>query len=118
MNTRDIAEEYRLNHWAEVMQERNASGMNIREFCKTAGFHENVYYYWQRKLREAACQELLPATNENSVIPSGWAICEPAKAEPSGNTIHIEIGKCRVTMSRDFNPEELTKVCRVLIALC
>lgn len=58
MNTREIVEEYRLTHWAGIMKDRAASGLSIKEFCKTAGFRENVYYYWQRKLRDAACEEL------------------------------------------------------------
>ena len=44
MNTREIAAEYRLKHWAKTMQERLASGKSIREYCKEAGMHENVYF--------------------------------------------------------------------------
>ena len=58
MNTREIAEEYRLSHWAEKMRERQELGLSIKAYCAQQGFHENVYYYWQRKLREAACTEL------------------------------------------------------------
>jgi len=56
MNTREIAGGYRLTHWAQIMHERQESGMSIKAYCKQQGFHENVYYYWQRKLREAAWQ--------------------------------------------------------------
>jgi hypothetical protein len=51
MSTRYITEEYRLSHWAQVMSKRSESGLSIKAFCQEAGFHENVYYYWQRKLR-------------------------------------------------------------------
>ena len=54
MNTREIAEEYRLSHWAGVVRERQESGLSIKAFCEKAGFHQNIYFYWQRKLREAA----------------------------------------------------------------
>jgi len=55
MNTRKIAAEYRLTQWAGIIRERQESGLNVKAFCEAKGFHENIYFYWQRKLREAAC---------------------------------------------------------------
>jgi len=57
-NTREIAAEYRLSHWAGIMQERVSSGMSVKAYCASVGLHENVYYYWQKKLREAAYDQL------------------------------------------------------------
>ena len=102
MNTREIAAEYRLSHWAKIMQERSESGMSIREYCKTEGFHENVYFYWQRKLREAACDELLSKQQvgtsgaDNSLVPSGWAVCKASEAsgkEKASNFKPVEAAK-------------------------
>jgi len=119
MNTREIAEEYRLAHWAGIMKDRVDSGLSIKAFCKTAGFHENVYYYWQRKLREMAAKQMMPEAAESSqaLVPNGWAICESAEEKSSGS-VYIEIGKCRVVVSADASPAVLEKVCRVLTALC
>jgi transposase-like protein len=58
MNTKEITKEYRLRHWAGIMRERKESGLSVKAFCEDAGFHENIYYYWQRKLREAKCEQL------------------------------------------------------------
>ena len=44
MNTREIASEYRLSHWAEIMRRRGESGQSIKAFCESAGFHQNVYF--------------------------------------------------------------------------
>jgi len=60
INTREIAAEYRLAHWVAIIRERNESGKSIKAYCESIGLHQNVYFYWQRKLREAACRELLP----------------------------------------------------------
>ena len=122
INTREIATEYRLTQWAGIMRERQESGLSIKAFCEQSGFHENVYFYWQRKLREAACQALLPTVKEEpstSVVPQGWAmVSEPPKSEPVNKDVYIEIGKSRITVSPDVDPDQLTKVCRVLIELC
>jgi len=58
MNMREMASEYRLTHWAQIMRERKESGLNIKAYCEQQGFHENVYYYWQRRLREAAIKKI------------------------------------------------------------
>ena len=75
MNTRDIAAEYRLAHWAEVMRERADRKLSIRLYCEEAGIHENTNFYWQRKLREAACSGIQTADipEGKSIVPKGWA---------------------------------------------
>lgn len=71
MDTRKIASEYRLSRWSQVMREREDSGLSDKAFCKEVGFHENVYYYWQRKLREAACEQMQESTG-TSLAASGF----------------------------------------------
>ena len=31
-NTREIAEEYRVGHWAQILQERISSGLSIKAY--------------------------------------------------------------------------------------
>ena len=121
MNTREIAAEYRLKQWSKTMQERLASGKSIREYCKEAGMHENVYFYWQRKLREAACSGMLTSGDNEVVVkekdaPKGWAVCK-SKINISEKPLPIEIGGCKVLASADMDDELLLKVCRLLKSL-
>jgi len=122
MNTREIAAEYRLTHWAQIMQERMTSGKSIKEFCKSAGFHENVYYYWQRRLREAAVnQEIMaiPAIEAPKVVsPEGWAELRLTESPTGAATLPIEIGRCRILADMTTDPDLLAKVCKVLLSLC
>jgi putative transposase len=121
MDTRKIASEHRLKHWAEILRDRQTSGESIKGYCARMGICENVYYYWQRKLREAACREMLPAQSMDklAVVPRGWAVCRQEKeAVRVSEAVVIEIGKCRVEATADFDTELLSKVCRTLIALC
>jgi len=121
MDTRYIAEEYRLTHWAGIMRERKESGLSIKAYCEGAGIHANVYFYWQKKLREAACQGLVPPPGPEGegIVPSGWAVCDPAPEAvgPVGSVI-IEIGKCRITATAGADPDLLGKVCRALLSQC
>jgi putative transposase len=136
VNMREIAEEYRLSHWAAVMQERSARGVSIKAFCETEGIHPNRYFYWQRKLREAAHQaataegagtSLIPQTPQGLVVshsrncspmPPGWALCETSKPEPDQSAVQLEIGKSRVTVHAGTDKELLANVCRMLVSLC
>jgi hypothetical protein len=122
-DTRAITAEYRLQHWAQIIQEQKASGSSIKEFCKAAGVHANVFFYWQRKLREAVCGGLVPdAQNEQKgeLAPRGWAAVGIAQAEPAGpaQTLAIEIGAFRVRASLETDAGLLGKVCKVLAGLC
>jgi putative transposase len=118
MNTRAIAAEYRLTHWAGIMRERQESGLSIKAFCEMSGFHENIYYYWQRRLREAACEKLASQQPEGrpdtaAIVSGGWtAVC--TMTEPVKDTIHIEIGKCRIAVTAETNHDLLAAVCRTL----
>ena len=105
MNTRKVAAEFRLAHWSQVMNERKQSGLSIRTFCEQTGIKEKTYYYWQRKLREAVCLELLTGSQN-----------DPLKVD--GDTLPIEINGCRVFANADTDPELLKKTCMVLMSLC
>ena len=125
MTTREAATEYRMAQCAQAMQERVASGESIDEFCTNRSVSRNTYFYWQRKLREAACQALLPAAavDAQSVVPAGWAVCEEAVVEspaitPEEGSLSISIGAFRVNVGVGVDPDRLATVCRVLVSLC
>jgi hypothetical protein len=126
MNTREIATEYRLAHWANVMRERKESGLSIRAFCKVSGFHENIYYYWQRKLREAACTQMMqvsPAPAETAVAPGGWSVCSIAESDSRNEftdvgTMTVEIGKFKIKINNSDDMNLFTKICQSLVSLC
>jgi hypothetical protein len=117
MNTREIAEEYRLSHWAAKMQERQQFGLSIKAYCEQQGFHENVYYYWQRKLREAACAELVAKEQATDLVPAGWARLTTDESVSLEQALTIEINGCCVAVTAETDSELLAKVCRALKAL-
>ena len=122
VNSREIAAEYRLNHWAQIMQERSESGMSIKAYCESIGLHQNVYHYWQRKLREAAITvtnaQKETGTELAAQVPQGWALCETEKLQSAQGQIEIKIGKSCVIVNADTSQELLSKVCRTLMSLC
>lgn len=120
MNTRNIATEQRLAHWSQIMSKRAEKGLSIRTYCENVGIHENTYFYWQRKLHEAACSGIQTATiesEEKSLVPKGWATLCASEKSAHSEGLTIEVGGCWITVHSDTDPELLTKVCRTLKTL-
>ena len=126
MNTREIAGEYRLSHWAGIMRERKESGQSIRAYCRQTGMHENVYYYWQKKLREATCEELTTARcpeDQRGLRVSGFAEVRLAEANAArsleeAGELRIEISGIRIAAGSGYPPEALARMLRELMRPC
>jgi putative transposase len=115
MDTQKVTAEYRLLHWMKVIQEQQNSGQSIKEFCESTGISRNAFFYWQRKLRKAACAELAKLEKPVNYIPEGWI--QLGQDQKVKSTLDIEVGGCRVTVDESTDPELLKKVCRVLRVL-
>ena len=58
MKPSEVKQEYQMQLWSSMIQERQASGLSIKNWCAERGLSENTYYYRLRRLREAACTTL------------------------------------------------------------
>ena len=120
MNTREISAEYRLAHWAQVMQNREASGLSIRAYCKEAGFHENNYYYWQRKLRESSCEELAKIEGEDcelapykfTEVKLASTSTYPSAAIADQNQVSVETAGLRIVAGSGYPIDKLAYLLR------
>ena len=123
MDTQRVAKEIRLTHWAQMIQGRIESGQSIKEFCQSVGVSKNTYFYWQRRLREAACKRLAENLETTAVarlgIP-GFAEVKlaeeqttPALPESSeSGQLHIETGEVKITVDSTYPAEKLAALLR------
>ena len=125
MNMRKIAAEYRLAHWSQIMQDRKEKGQSIRAYCESNGIHENVYYYWQRKLREVTCQQLSETKDEKLALPAFTEVKLASQAPQVPNQsytlcgeIHIETAGVRITANSTFPMETLVVLLREMTRSC
>jgi hypothetical protein len=126
MNTREIAAEYRMTHWARIVQDRNGSGLSIRAYCENAGIHENTYYYWLKRLRGAACEELATIRGKAlGMVPSGFTELK-LSPRPISQTmlsdiqdhICIESSGLRITASNEYPIDKLVTLMREVTKQC
>ena len=122
MNTRAIAAEYRLAHWSGVMRERKESGLSVKAFCANAGIHENSYYYWQKKLRDVACEEMIKTQGEAaSLAPVGFTevkvmerMAQSALAAPGQCHVSVESAGVRIVADGEYPVDKLVLLLREL----
>ena len=131
MNTRYIAKEYRLSHWAQIITEQKESGLTVRAYCEEAGLRENSYYYWQKKLRTAVIDEMTAADGGQSLkgeqtqelmpamarinLPKG--IGSDATDTVSNGCVSIEMFGIKLSASRDYPVSKLSELLRVVSRL-
>lgn len=129
MNTRAIAAEYRLAHWAQIMRERSESRLSIKAFCMNSGIHENTYFYWQKKLREAACEqlEMTPADSKSTdLVHPGFAEVKlqdsPSRIKHTESVSHgnlsIEVSGVKIIVDSIYPPDKLAYLLRELVKGC
>ena len=68
MDTKLITRQYRLQKWAKLIAERSDCGLTIHAFCQKRGISRNAYFYWLKRVRQAACQNL-PAVEPTKFAP-------------------------------------------------
>ena len=109
METRLVTNQVRLASWAQIIKDRNASGLSIRAYCEQNGISRNAYNYWLRKLRNAAIEsgsarfvELQPITEISQ---------EPCLSD---SQVIIELGGARIHVDSTSSKEALSMAVEVL----
>lgn len=106
MDTKLAARQIRLQQWTAIIKDRTASGLKIDDYCKHHGISRNAYFYWLRKVREAA------------LIQSGFVELEPPADTPDEADEHpsLEANINGITLSirEGVSMDLLSKVIRVL----
>ena len=131
MNTRAIAAEYRLQQWAVIMRDCKESGLSIRAYCENAGIRPNRYFYWQKRLREAACEELIKVEPNTSSLmsqapgtgsPVVWGGIDTSAREsdslPQDGLIRISRDGWTVTIESGVDVELLTETLKAVSRAC
>jgi len=121
MEAREITAEYRLAHWANIIQECRDSGELVEDFCLRKGISKHKYYYWQQKVRKAAGKQLSKfEAKTTEVAVRGFAEVKVAGSSVSystvdANQICIETGYCRLTAGSGYPADAIVTLLREVI---
>ena len=106
MTAKEAAGTYRVLRWTELICECKASGKTITAWCAEHSINVKTYYYWQKRVRAAACEQLtlkeaagLPAVPASEVpsfteyrVPSRNISSAAVTLHLSGATMEIHNG--------------------------
>ena len=88
-----VRNEYRLQSWMEIIRECEESGLSNREFCFQRGISEKTYYYWLRKVREAAAEAAEPQLVR----------LDESSESPKRQRIEIRYGEAELKLPEDVD---------------
>ena len=74
----------KLQQWSDFIQACKASGQRVDDYCADHDISRNAYYYWLRKVREAALEQtrcIFTEVNQPSSVNS------PSHSEASSVSI-------------------------------
>ena len=129
MNNRKVASEYRMAQWAKILQNRKESGESIRGYCDTRGVSRHRYFYWQRKLRDAAFDHVVSSqanAEQKSMVPVSFAEVQlqPGQIHNSSDNdgqkgkLTAEVLGIRLSADCVYPVDKMAYLLRELVKLC
>ena len=126
MGAREITTAYRMAQWAKVIQDRNASGELIKTYCQSRGISRDSYYYWQRRLRDAACEQLTKIQTEpieTGLIHTKFTEIKilddqnpiPYKKDGNQGNLMVEVMGIKITADSAYPTDKLGYLLRELV---
>lgn len=105
--------------WRERMEERAASGLNVRARCRREGVRESAFYSWRGELarRDREGERVDLREEHTQRAPQFVRVVPSEVAGPTAGAGRIEIrtrGGHAVVVERGFDPETLGAVIDVL----
>lgn len=104
-----VRSEYRLQQWAQVVEQCRESGLSNREFCRKNGISEKTYYYWLRRLREATAKQI-----QNPTLVQLDAEPKAAVESSTVGMIHLWVKEAEMTIPSGVDPATIQAVIRAL----
>jgi len=124
MTSREIATQYRINQWMQIIQERVCSGEKIDEYCEKKGIKRYTYFYWQRKLREIAGKRLVQQPEPHGISVSKFTEVrmlegsnQRASVEEAGQ-VSAEVAGVRIKANSGYPTDKLAALLRELARPC
>ena len=123
MTSKEMTVKLRMSHWAQVMKDRAESGLSVKKYCEKMGIHENSYFYWQKKLREAVGGQIIEAQAnmmQPNIPQSGFVeVRVPEALSRVGNCynkgISIDLSGVHISTDSVYPVDKLIKLLKGLV---
>lgn len=58
MTNKEAVQAVQMQQWSEMVRECQDSGMSVKSWCAAKEMSRNTYFYRQKRVRKAVCQQL------------------------------------------------------------
>ena len=115
MNTSKVIHQAKLNDWANVIREQQASPLNVTEWCQSNGIAKAQFYYWKRKLKDQFVESQLPdIVPISSVAQQCCTSCTTNTTFEKLSTLKLSIGEISIEITEDTSDFLLAKVIKAV----
>ena len=100
-----VTKNVRLQQWTSIIQDCKTSGLKVDDYCTEHNISRNAYYYWLRKVKEAAIEKSECLFAE--VNPSFTAVVEDS---PGASSVSICLGDAVIHVNEGVSLQLLHSV--------
>ncbi len=125
----------KMRRWAELIRQANDSPLDRETWCKENAVSLSSFYYWQRRIRKFALNQMLAPTDQQALLPDTtqestsahedcYEITLPSLMSSQSHpkdvsnstkgTISIRYGDFSIDVEEGFSTEALSSVLKVL----
>lgn len=108
MDTKLATSQIRLNQWTAVIRECKASGLTVNDYCTQHDLSRHAYFYWLRKVKNAALQQAGFVELPTDPITSS------AKTDDFSVQLRITIGDVELGINDDTSSALLARTIEVI----
>jgi len=113
-----VKNHFRLEQWTQLIKDYQSSGMTVKAWCELNGVKQNSYYYWLKKIRKVACDQL-PAvlTQTECSKPTEFAELKVSSSHNQGSVM-IHLPYANVEVAEGTSKETIEAVLMALKNIC
>ena len=120
MTVKETAHAYKLGQWTELICDCKASGKSVKTWCEEQNVCIKTYYYWQKRVREAACEKMEKANLP--MVPTGgvpaFAEYRQLERKEASSAITLHISGATIEIHNGADASIITNTLNALKNIC
>lgn len=117
MNMKKISHEMNLKKWTGIVEECRNSGQTAVKWCDENNINIKTYYYWQRKVCSAVCNELAITNNNVEKTPAFAEVMIPS-IKSSEVAITLNLNNISLQIHNGADETVIAQTLRILKSIC
>ena len=117
MNMKKISHEMNLKRWSQIVEECRSSGQTAVKWCAENNINIKTYYYWQRKVCNAVCNELAITNNNIEKSPAFAEVMLPG-IRSSEVAITLNLNNISLKIHNGADESVIAQTLRILKSIC